>query len=93
MTSLILPGKRSRDGLRTLDADVVPAQVEVGQWGIDLDVVGEQDGISGLQPPPFVARLLLIGLDAAKRLDLAVLLGRAYDVGSGLANVVNEQVD
>ena len=38
-------------------------------------------------------RDILVGLDAAKRLDLAVLLGCAHNFGSALANVVSEQVD
>ena len=91
--SCVLPGQRRRDGLRALHPDLVVRQIQGGQGGVDLDVVGEQDGVRGLQPPLCAVRLLLVGLDAAERLDLAVLLGRAHDVGSGLANVVLEQVD
>ena len=69
------------------------ADVEVGERDIDLDVVGEQDGICSLQAFLREVRLLLVGLDAAERLDLAVLLGRAHDVGGSLADVVPEQVD
>ena len=38
VTSCILPGKRSRDGLGALDADAVVVQVESGQWGADQTV-------------------------------------------------------
>ena len=92
-TRFILPRKSPRDRFRTLDTERVNVDVEGGQRGVDLDVVGEQDGVRGLQPPCFIVRLSRVGLDAAERLDLAVLLGRAHDVGSGLANVVPEQVD
>ena len=33
--SCILPGKRRRDGLRALDADLVVLQIEVGQRGAE----------------------------------------------------------
>mgnify|MGYP006428717675 CR=1 FL=1 len=82
-----------RDELSAFDANRVPADVEVGQWGIDLDVVGEQNGIGRFQALFGEIRLLLVGLDAAERLDLAVLLGCAHDVGSSLADFVPEQVD
>ena len=91
--SCILPRKCRRDRFRTLGTYVVPIKVQLGQWGVDLDVVGEQDGVSVLQALLAETRLLLVGLDAAERLDLAVLLGRAHDVGSGLTDVVPEQVD
>ena len=91
--SCILPRKRFRDGFRALHPDLVVPQIQGGQRGVDLDVVGEQDGVRGRQPLMCKVCRLLVGLDAAERLDLAVLLGRAHDVGSGLANVVPEQVD
>ena len=91
-TRCILPRKRPRDGDRPFVTDAVPSEIQVGQGGVDLDVVGEQDGVRGLQARIPEVCLLLVGLDAAERLDLAVLLGRAHDVSSGLANVVSEQV-
>ena len=91
--SRILPRQRPCDRFRTFHPDLVVGQIQGGQWGVDLDVVGEQDDVGGLQAVMREVRLLLVGLDAAERLDLAVLLGRAHDVGSGLANVVPEQVD
>ena len=91
--SCILPRKCRSDGDRPFLPNLVITENHIGQGGVDLDVVGKQDGVRGLQPPRWVFRLLLVGLDAAERLDLAVLLGRAHDVGSGLANVVPEQVD
>ena len=92
-TRCILPRKRPRDRSRTLSSNLIIPQIQDFQRGIDLDVVGEQDGIRGLQVLAREVCLLLVGLDAAERLDLAVLLGRAHDVSSGLANVVPEQVD
>ena len=91
--SCILLRKRPRNCSRPFRTDAVPMKVQLGQRGVDLDVVGEQDGVRGLQALVSKARLLLVGLDATERLDLAVLLGRAHDVGSGLANVVPEQID
>ena len=91
--SCILPRQRPCDRFRTFHPDLVVGQIQGGQWGVDLDVVREQDGVSGLQAVMREVRLLLVRLDAAERLDLAVLLGRAHDVSSSLANVVPEQVD
>ena len=82
-----------RNRLRPFIADLVAVQIERFQWGIDLDVVGEQDGIRGVQALAREVRLLLVRLDAAERLDLAVLLCCANDVGGSLADVVPEQVD
>ena len=90
--SCILPRQCPCDRSRTLRSNLIPPQIQAFQGGVDLDVVGEQDGVRGLQPPPSKASRLLVGLDAAERLDLAVLLGRAHDVDSGLANVVLEQI-
>ena len=48
--SCILPGKRRRDGLRALAADLIVPQVEVGQRGIDhAHEARDDDGIGGLQ--------------------------------------------
>ena len=93
VTRCILLWKSPCDSFCAFHPDPVAGQDQGGQRGVDLDVVGEQDGVSGLQALIREVRLLLVGLDAAERLDLAVLLGRAHDVGSGLGNVVAEQVD